>query len=318
MRASACSSWARRTAASSSRPACLQWAQRIVLASPRPAKLSINSHSLAGVRARYVLPFEDEILGGGVFILNASIDRIERMPATRSACTACASDDGTEICRRRGRGHRRDRLHVPAAGPPDARRRGLRPQRAAGNDQLLGERHACPGIYFAGTIGQGVQRHEEVRPAGQLGRRPRRALQRADDGLPRGRDAFRRGRCRVPRVQAQRARRPAADRGDARARAVEPEVVPGARVLARCRSRASSTGHRPARPVRRRGGPAGVAIAVETDDTGDIHPAVYVREPGKPAVETLLTSQPLHDFRTADNRAHLSEILRGATAGAVR
>jgi thioredoxin reductase len=47
----------------------LQWAQRIVLASPRPAKLSINSHSLAGIRARYVLPVEDEILGGGVVFL---------------------------------------------------------------------------------------------------------------------------------------------------------------------------------------------------------------------------------------------------------
>jgi hypothetical protein len=65
-------------------------------------------------------------------------------------------------------------------------------------------------------------------------------------------------------------------------------------------------------------GDAGVAIAVETDDTGDIHPAVYVRQKGKPAVETLLTSQPLHDFRTADNRAHLSELLRGATSGAIR
>jgi hypothetical protein len=65
-------------------------------------------------------------------------------------------------------------------------------------------------------------------------------------------------------------------------------------------------------------GDAGVAIAVETDDTGDIHPAVYVRQKGKPAVETLLSSQPLHDFRSSDNRAHLSEILRGVTSGAVR
>ena len=30
----------------------LQWAQRIVLASPRPAKLSVNTHSLLGVRAQ--------------------------------------------------------------------------------------------------------------------------------------------------------------------------------------------------------------------------------------------------------------------------
>ncbi len=64
-------------------------------------------------------------------------------------------------------------------------------------------------------------------------------------------------------------------------------------------------------------GPAAVAIAVETDDMGDIHPAVYVRAQGRPAVETLLTSHPLHDFRSADNRHRLSHLLRGATAGAV-
>jgi hypothetical protein len=65
-------------------------------------------------------------------------------------------------------------------------------------------------------------------------------------------------------------------------------------------------------------GAAAVAIAVETDDSGDIHPAVYVREQGRPAVETLLTSQPLHDFRTAENRAQLASLLDGVTAGAVR
>jgi hypothetical protein len=65
-------------------------------------------------------------------------------------------------------------------------------------------------------------------------------------------------------------------------------------------------------------GPAAVAIAVETDDTGDIHPAVYVREAGRPAVETLLASNALHDFRSIENRAHLSSILSGVTAGAVR
>jgi hypothetical protein len=65
-------------------------------------------------------------------------------------------------------------------------------------------------------------------------------------------------------------------------------------------------------------GPAAVAIAVETDDLGDIHPAVYVREAGRPAVETLLTSNPLHDFRSVENRAQLSSLLAGATAGAIR
>ena len=68
----------------------LQWAQRIVLASPRPAKLSVNTHSLLGVRARYIQPFEDEILGGGVFILNASIDARRAQRRVVSACTASA------------------------------------------------------------------------------------------------------------------------------------------------------------------------------------------------------------------------------------
>src|SRR3712207_3024153 len=50
----------------------LQWASRITLSSPSPAKTSIETRSLVGVRARYVQPFEDSILGGGVDILSAS------------------------------------------------------------------------------------------------------------------------------------------------------------------------------------------------------------------------------------------------------
>src|SRR5207253_8376973 len=56
----------------------LPWARRIVLTSPSPAKLSVNTRSLVGVRARYVQPFEDHVLGGGVSVLDASIKGIER------------------------------------------------------------------------------------------------------------------------------------------------------------------------------------------------------------------------------------------------
>ncbi len=56
----------------------LQWASPIILASPRSAQLSINLHSLGGVRARYVQPWEDAELGGGVFILDAATERLER------------------------------------------------------------------------------------------------------------------------------------------------------------------------------------------------------------------------------------------------
>ena len=56
----------------------LQWASRISLSSPSPAKTSIETRSLVGVRARYVQPFEDSALGGGVDILSASIKGISR------------------------------------------------------------------------------------------------------------------------------------------------------------------------------------------------------------------------------------------------
>ena len=75
----------------------LPWAQRIVLASPRPAKLSVNSFSLAGIRARYIQPVEDEILGGGVFILNASIDRIERLAGGAFRVHCLRSEGGGEL-----------------------------------------------------------------------------------------------------------------------------------------------------------------------------------------------------------------------------
>src|SRR5919205_981173 len=56
----------------------LQWASRITLSSPSPAKTSIETRSLVGVRARYVQPFEDSALGGGVDILSASLKGISR------------------------------------------------------------------------------------------------------------------------------------------------------------------------------------------------------------------------------------------------
>ena len=55
----------------------LPWARQLVLASPSTARLSVDTRSLVGVRARYVQPYEDNVLGGGVAILDAAIDRIE-------------------------------------------------------------------------------------------------------------------------------------------------------------------------------------------------------------------------------------------------
>jgi thioredoxin reductase len=293
----------------------LQWAQRIVLASPRPAKLSINSHSLAGVRARYVLPVEDEILGGGVFILNTSISRIERMgDAFRVHCVR--SDTGAEIAV--------DADEVIAATGftcplNDLQSLGVD---VFGRSELPSmtnywESASVPGIYFAGTIGQGVSGMKKYGLPANSGAvhgarynartmvhhvaqkhfgvaLPRPAV-RADDLV----ELLLSEATRAPELWNQKSYLARAFSLDPSEGILDQGIVPLAQFVDE-------------------EGAAGVAIAVETDDTGDIHPAVYVRATGKPALETLLTSQPLHDFRTADNRAHLSEILRGATAGAVR
>jgi thioredoxin reductase len=55
----------------------LPLARQIILASPSATKLSVNTHSLVGVRARYVQPFEDSVLAGGVVILDASIEEVK-------------------------------------------------------------------------------------------------------------------------------------------------------------------------------------------------------------------------------------------------
>ncbi len=293
----------------------LQWAQRIVLASPRPAKLSINSHSLAGVRARYVLPVEDQILGGGVFMLNASIPSIERAgDAFRVHCIR--SEGGSEIVV--------DADEVIAATGftcplQDLQQLGVE---VFGRSQLPAmtnywESVSVPGIYFAGTIGQGVAGMKKY-------------------GLPANSGAVQGARYNARTMVYHVAQqhfgielpRPAVEPGELvdallTEATYSPELWNQKSYLARAFSLDPATGVRDAgivplaQFVDEEGEP-GVAIAVETDDSGDIHPAVYVRAAGKPAVETLLSSEPLHDFRTAENRSQLSHLLRGATAGAAR
>ena len=293
----------------------LQWAQRIVLASPRPAKLSVNSHSLAGVRARYVQPVEDEILGGGVFILNSSISRVERMgEGYRVHCLR--SDTNTEISV--------DADEVIAATGftcplQDLREIGVE---VFGRSELPAmtnywESASVPGIYFAGTIGQGVSGMKKY-------------------GLPANSGAVHGARYNARTMVYHVAEkhfgvtRPRIDvRADALVETLLTEATQAPELWNQKSYLARAFSLDPAHGILDQGivplaqfvdeeGDAGIAIAVETNDLGDIHPAVYVRAQRKPAIETLLSSQPLHDFRTADNRAHLAEILRGATAGAVR
>jgi thioredoxin reductase len=293
----------------------LQWARRIVLASPRPPKLSVNTHSLLGVRARYIQPFEDEVLGGGVFILNASIARVERT-AEGFRVHCIRSEDGGELAV--------DADEVIAATGFTAPLRDLPGLGVSvfGRSELPSmtnywESATVPGIYFAGTIGQGSSGMKKyglpansgaVHGARYNARIMVRHLAETHFGVA----------PEMPPIAPDQLIGYLLDEAtDA------PELWNQKSYLARAVSLDPAHGLRDAGIVPLADfvdheGSAAVAIAVETDDTGDIHPAVYVRQPGRPAVETLLDSNPLHDFRTVQNRARLAELLRELTSGTAR
>jgi len=52
-----------------------------------------------------------------------------------------------------------------------------------------------------------------------------------------------------------------------------------------------------------------VAITVETDDRGSIHPAVYVRRRGRVDADAVLDEAPLTEYRTAAHRNQLEALL---------
>jgi len=137
----------------------LPWARRIILCSPSPAKLSVNTRSLVGVRARYVQPFEDHVLGGGVSVLDASIGGIARGGDEAGSdapfiVTVRPSDGGEELRIEvdeviSATGFVTPLLDLPDLGVATFGQSRLPAQSA------YWESATVPGIYFAGTIGQG-------------------------------------------------------------------------------------------------------------------------------------------------------------------
>jgi thioredoxin reductase len=287
----------------------LQSASRIILASPRPAQLSVNTHSLAGVRARYVQPWEDANLGGGVFILDATIERVERTAGgilvhTRRSDTAqpfVAEVDEVIAAT----GFQCPLLDLPKLGVASFGQSRL-PTMTNHYESAM-----VPGIYFAGTIGQGVA---GLRKYGIP----------ANSGAVHG--ARYNARLMVRHLAASRFGvtfpRPVVRPEDAldlllREATSAPELWNQKSYLAR------ALAHEPDGTIRDEGivslaefvdvdGPDAVAVTVETDDRGDIHPCAYVRRRGRVDGDARLDGSPLHDYLTAAHRAQL-----GAIAGSV-
>ena len=284
----------------------LHWASPIILASPRSAQLSVNLHSLGGVRARYIQPWEDADTGGGVFILNASIERIAPSPTgltvhtRRSDTSEPFSTEVDEVIA--ATGFRAPLLDLESVGVSTFGRSGLPIMTNAY------ESATAPGIYFAGTIGQavsGLKKYGIPANSGAVHGHRYNARLLVDDV--------------AERYFGMERTRPVLPPGDVVDRllmsaSTAPELWHQKSYLAHAVSRD------PDALIRDEGivsladyvdaaGPDGAAICVETDDRGDIHPAVYVRRHGRVDVDVTLESSPLLDFRSAEHHARLSSLV---------
>jgi thioredoxin reductase len=290
----------------------LQWASRITLSSPSPAKTSIETRSLVGVRARYVQPFEDSILGGGVDILAAATKGIARSPSGAFTVTLERSDNAMPMTVEADEviaatGFVCPLRDLPALGVATFGQSKLPAQTE------FWESASVPGIFFAGTITQGsagLKKHGIP----------------ANSGAVHG---FRYNSRVLVRHLAQRhfgmeLERDRLDVGDLRDHLLHeathaPELWHQKAYLASIVSLDPDEGVRdvgvlPLTHFLDHDGPDAVAVTVESDG-GSIFPVVYVRRGGK-TEEHALEPDPLHDFEGLTYRRALGTILDRVTAGA--
>ena len=282
------------------------WASQITVCSPSPAKTSIEKRSLAGVRARYVQPFEDSYLGLGVRILDASIDAIHhvgdayRVDVKRTDTGDPVSVEADEVIAATG-------FTCPLLDLPDL---GVQ---VFGQAKLptvtpLWESASVPGIYFAGTISQaspGLRKHGIGGYSGAVqGHRYNglilaRHIAETKFGVEMDRPVVADDEI-VPYLLAEAAHAPELWHQKAylaRVLSITAEGIRDEGILPLVYALDTMT-----QDV--------IAMTVEADGAGSIYPVVYVRHDGR-LQEQALPVHPLLDFETP---AHV-EALRTALAG---
>jgi thioredoxin reductase len=283
------------------------WASTITVCSPSPAKTSIEKKSLAGVRARYVQPFEDNFLGLGVKILDASIAAIVRdgdglrVDLKRTDTGEDLSVEADEVIA--ATGFTCPLLDLPGLGVTtfgQAKLPAVTP---------LWESANVPGIWFAGTITQaspGLRKHGIGAYSGAVqGHRYNGQILARHIAETRFGVAI---------------DRPAVDQDDIvpyllREATWAPELWHQKAYLARVISLQDEDGFRDEGILPVVHALDGMAedvmcMTVEADGTGAIYPVVYVRHDGRLA-ETALPGHPLLDFETPAHHAALREALAG-------
>lgn len=290
----------------------LQWASRIALSSPSPAKTSIETRSLVGVRARYVQPFEDAALGGGVDILAAATEAIVRVPGglrvdlKRSDNGLPVSIEVDEVIA--ATGFTCPLRDLPALGVATFGQSRLPAQTA------FWESATVPGIHFAGTITQGasgLKKHGIPSYSGAIHghRYNARILVRrlaatafgivpedAEIALGDVRDYLLAEATHAPELWHQKAYL---------ARVVTVSADDGIR----------DRGIQPLSHFLDADGPDAAAMTVEADGQGAIYPVVYLRRGGV-TEEHAMEPHPVNDYEGSIYRRSLGAILDLIAPGA--
>ena len=163
-----------------------------------------------------------------------------------------------------------------------------------------------PGHLLRGHDRPGRQGSPEARRAGQLGRGPRRPLQRARPRRAHRGDAL--------RIEPERPHLAPDDATGfiSRELAEAPELFHQRGYLARVLTADPDGGLRddgvqPLAHVLDGGGPDAIAATLEADGTGAIYPVVYTRIGGR-VVEQAIESDPLMRFDTTDAHRTIAEL----------
>jgi thioredoxin reductase len=277
----------------------LPWARQLVLTSPSHAKLSVETRSLVGVRARYVQPYEDHVLGGGVTILDAAIDRIERGPDGVLDAHLRRTDGGGDLVVTVDDVISATGFVAPLADLPD---HGLTTFGASRLPVVTPwwESTTLPGVFVAGTLSQaarGLGRHGLPANSGAVhgsrynARVLARHLARTHFG-----------------VEGDTARIPAEDLPDR----LVAELAEGSDIfhqrgyLARLVTVDPGGGFRddgiqPLAHILDAGGPDGIAATLEADGSGAIYPILFTRRGGSIA-EHKIDPGPLAQLDRVDAR----------------
>lgn len=283
--------------------ALLPWARQIVLGSPRPPIMSVFT-SGAGVRAKYLVPYEDYVMGGGVFILDAAIERVERTADDWRVFTTGQRTGPLEFRVDQviaTTGFSTPLIDLPALGVATFSQGRLPRQTPYWESSTL------PGIYFAGAVTQGaigIRKHGSAgNSAGVAGARHNArvlathlAQTRFGVAIPRpalGSDGvvgfLLAEATRAPELWNQQAYLARVVTLDPAAGWLDDGIVPLAAYVDAA-------------------GPNAAAVTVELDTNGDHHPTVYLRKDGRVS-EHALPADPLLVFEGTKQRAELAALL---------